>query len=311
VFRRRKGRPAAAEFSLARVCARFIGVRRARRYRTNVVRANRFSPVYACSRTRRRLFGHDRPDAMAAKTGSKPLTVRNSKDLSAPMPLRLHVEDVSILRGGIPIVGGVSFTVAGGEALIIRGPNGAGKSTLLKAILGFLPVAAGAIRLEGGAEDTGIAEQAHSLGHLNAINAALTVRENLAFLNRFLDGPAGAVDGALERLNLALLADMPTGLLSAGQKRRAGLARLLVAKRPVWLLDEPTTSLDAASSKIVEGLVADHLAGGGLALIATHIDLDVAPSRVLTLAQAPMNEAAAAGWSEAGDSMAENQGGGR
>lgn len=199
------------------------------------------------------------------------------------MTLRLRVNDVAIQRGGIPIVGGVSFSIEGGHGLIVRGPNGAGKSTLLKAILGFLPSARGEIVLDGGMPDAEIAEQAHSLGHLNAVNGALTVRENLVFLAEFLGGDAGTVDAAMDRLNLVELADMPTALLSAGQKRRTGLARLLVAKRDLWLLDEPTTSLDTASSQIVESLIAEHLEAGGIALIATHIDLAVSPVQVLTL----------------------------
>lgn len=202
------------------------------------------------------------------------------------MPVRLKVQDAAISRGGIPIVSGVTFDVAAGNGLVIRGPNGAGKSTLLKAILGFLPLSGGTVSLDGGGPDLSVAEQTHSVGHLNAINSALTVRENLSFLNQFLGGDPEAVAVAIERLNLSELADMPTGLLSAGQKRRAGLARLLTAKRPLWLLDEPTTSLDAASSRIVEALVAEHLQGGGIALIATHIDLDIAPVQILTLQQA-------------------------
>ena len=209
--------------------------------------------------------------------------------------MRLSAQEIAIERGGRRVVSGVSFATGGGEALLLTGPNGSGKSSLLRAVAGFLPLAAGALTLEGGAGEASIGEQSHYLGHADALKSALTAAENLAFWAAALGGDSvrPAWMAALDRLGLAHVADFPVRALSAGQKRRVALARLLVAPRPIWLLDEPTTALDAAAQARFGLIMRDHLAGGGLILAATHapIGLDDAPR--LTLGE-PLATGAAA-----------------
>ena len=199
--------------------------------------------------------------------------------------IRLSARDVAIERGGRSILAGVSFEARGGEALVLTGPNGAGKSSLLRAIAGFLPLAAGDFTLDGGAEDASIGEQAHYLGHADGLKAALTAGENLAFWAGALGGDSSrqACLAALARLGLAHAADFPVGALSAGQKRRVALARLLVAPRLLWLLDEPTTALDAAAQSLFATIMREHLASGGLIVAATHAPLGVEGAQTLAL----------------------------
>jgi heme exporter protein A len=185
----------------------------------------------------------------------------------------LTVEGLAVARGGVPLLADVSFSVQAGQALVLRGPNGCGKTTLLRAIAGLQPPVAGRIDL---APDM-IAYAAHADG----IKATLTVAENLSFWAA-IHGTRG-IDAALERMNLRGLADRAAQNLSAGQKRRLGLARLIVTARPLWVLDEPTVSLDVASVALFGDVVRAHLAGGGLALMATHIDLGLPEARLLDL----------------------------
>lgn len=194
--------------------------------------------------------------------------------------MKLTVSDLTVARGGVAILAGVSFTLSSGSALVLRGPNGSGKTTLLRTVAGLQPPMAGRI---SGAEDR-IAYAAHADG----LKAALSVTENLAFWSSVFGGPS--IDVALEAFDLRGLASRRAGHLSAGQKRRLGLARLMVTGRPVWVLDEPTVSLDAASVAMFATAVRSHLADGGMALIATHIDLgletavlDVTPFRALAM----------------------------
>ncbi|MDU8945077.1 heme ABC exporter ATP-binding protein CcmA [Ovoidimarina sediminis] len=175
----------------------------------------------------------------------------------------LSAHDISCARGGVPILSGVSFSVGPGQALVLRGPNGIGKSTLLRTLAGLQPALSG--RLD--APEEGLAYA----GHLDGLKAVLTVAENLVFWAEIFG--TRDIAPALRAFDLTDLADRPAQNLSAGQKRRLGLARLVVTNRPVWLLDEPTVSLDAASTARFRDLIADHLAGGGAAVIATHIDL--------------------------------------
>ncbi len=196
--------------------------------------------------------------------------------------MQLIAENLALERGGRRIVEGLAFQVAAGEALVLTGPNGAGKSTLIRGIAGFLPAAEGSIRLEGGPADTEIAEQCHFVGHRDGVKAALSVRENAVFASRFL-GQGEDVTSALERLGLDALAEVPAAYLSAGQRRRLGLARLLLARRPLWLLDEPTVSLDATSVATLARIVKDHLASGGLVVAATHTPLGLEGARELRL----------------------------
>ncbi len=183
----------------------------------------------------------------------------------------LEVRDLACRRGERLILEGVSFTVSPGRALILRAPNGAGKTTLLRAIARLTPPVRGTVSLSP--------ERMTWFGHADGVKAQLTVAENL----RFWAAVHGMQDitPALEAFRLADLADRPAAYLSAGQRRRLGLARLLVARRPVWLLDEPTVSLDAATVATFAGVVGAHLAAGGLALIATHIPLGLAEEDVL------------------------------
>ena len=189
--------------------------------------------------------------------------------------MRLIAETLTLERGGRRLFSGLSFAVGHGEAALALGPNGAGKSSLLRALAGFLPFAAGVARLEGGADGLGIGEQAHYLGHSDALKTALTAHENLTFWAGALGGTASAVLPALARVGLAHVADFPVRALSAGQKRRVALARLLVAPRRLWLLDEPTAALDAAAEAQFAAVMREHLDGGGLIVAATHSPLGI------------------------------------
>jgi heme exporter protein A len=196
--------------------------------------------------------------------------------------MKLSGDKLSCVRGGRTLFADLSFGVAAGQALLVMGPNGAGKTTLLRTIAGLLHPAAGRVFMEGGAPDETLSEQCHYVGHPNAIKTSLTVAENAAFWSRFL-GNGGADQAALETFGLAALSDIPAGYLSAGQKRRLGLARLLLADRPLWLLDEPTSSLDQAGQETLTTAVNAHLTRGGMVVAATHMPLGFAKARELHL----------------------------
>ncbi|MCA0994450.1 heme ABC exporter ATP-binding protein CcmA [Alloyangia pacifica] len=183
----------------------------------------------------------------------------------------LSVRDLAVARGGVPVLEGLSFTLAPGRALVLRGPNGSGKTTLLRSIAGLQPAFSGTI--DGAGER--IAYAAHSDG----LKSMLTAAENLRFWAQVF--AQSDIDPALDAFDLRGLEDRPAGTLSAGQKRRLGLARLMVTGRPVWVLDEPTVSLDAASVARFADAVRGHLAGGGSALMATHIDLGLDEAEIL------------------------------
>src|ERR1700694_5820854 len=154
--------------------------------------------------------------------------------------MRLSIEGLTCRRGERVLFEGLRFAAGEADAVVVTGPNGAGKTSLIRLIAGLLPAEAGAIVLAGGPPSR---ESLHLIGHLDAVKGALTVKENLAFLRALLGGRM-AGETALEALGLAALSELPARVLSAGQKRRLALARLLVAERPLWLLDEPTASLD-------------------------------------------------------------------
>ncbi len=183
----------------------------------------------------------------------------------------LAVRDLAVARGGVTVLERVEFDLAAGRALVLRGPNGIGKTTLLRTIAGLQPAVAGEISMPPEA----LAYAAHADG----IKAVLTVAENLAFWAH-VHGTQG-IGAALLAMDLMALRDRRAAHLSAGQKRRLGLARLLVTGRQVWLLDEPTVSLDAASVALFAGVVRGHLEAGGAALIATHVDLGLGEAGVL------------------------------
>lgn len=179
--------------------------------------------------------------------------------------MELRVENLAVARGGVPVLEGLDFTVSPGEVVVLRGPNGSGKTTLLRTLAGLQPPLAGHVSLP----PESLAYGAHADG----LKGTLSVAENLTFWAQVHGLGAQAVGAALEAMNLAMLAERPAANLSAGQKRRLGLARLLVTGRAFWLLDEPTVSLDAASVTLFADSVRAHVAAGGAALIATHIEL--------------------------------------
>ena len=185
----------------------------------------------------------------------------------------LSVRDLAVARGGLRVIEGLEFSLQAGQALVLRGPNGAGKTTLLRTLAGLQPAVTG--RIDCAPDAIAYA------GHADGLKSALTVAENLRFWAEVFGGCD--IAPALTRLNLQELAARPAHMLSAGQKRRLGLARLLVTGRPLWLLDEPTVSLDAASVALFAGVLRDHLGQGGAALIATHIDLGLPEAAVLDL----------------------------
>jgi heme exporter protein A len=184
--------------------------------------------------------------------------------------MRLSTVDLACYRGGRDVFAGLSFAVASGEALIVTGRNGAGKSSLLRTIIGLTRIASGRLDLEGGDPELTIAEQAHYLGHQDALKPSLSVGENLSFWAGFLGMRGADIHPALDAVGLDELADLPAAYLSAGQRRRLSIARLLAVKRPIWLLDEPTSTLDASAQERLVGFMRTHLTEGGLILAATH-----------------------------------------
>lgn len=196
----------------------------------------------------------------------------------------IELKNLACRRGGRLVFRGLDFRLEAGCAALLRGPNGVGKSSLLRVIAGFVPPAEGDVRINNVAlskDRAGVQEQIAYAGHLDAVKPALTVAQNLAHWAGLFGGVS--VEQALETFGLDTIADRPAAQCSAGQKRRLGLARLMVTDRPVWLLDEPTVSLDADSAALVARLVRDHCATGRTALIATHIDLDLGAPAVLQM----------------------------
>lgn len=189
--------------------------------------------------------------------------------------MRLSGRGVRCVRGGREVFSGLDFEVSPGEALAVTGPNGSGKTSLLRLIAGLLALAGGSITLEDGDGELTLPEQAHYLGHRDALKPALSVKENLAFWRNFLGGEPFDAAKSLAAVGLDHATYLPAGYLSAGQRRRLSIARLLVVRRQVWLLDEPTNALDTAGQSMFAGLMNDHLAHGGLIIAATHAPLGV------------------------------------
>jgi heme exporter protein A len=189
--------------------------------------------------------------------------------------MRLSGRGIRCVRGGREVFSGLDFEVASGEALAVTGPNGSGKTSLLRMIAGLLTLADGSIGLEGGEGELTLPEQAHYLGHRDALKPALSVLENLCFWQKFLGGEVFDARQALAAVGIDHAAPLPAAFLSAGQRRRLSIARLLAARRPIWLLDEPTSALDASAQSLFAGLMKDHLARGGLIIAATHAPLGI------------------------------------
>ena len=213
-----------------------------------------------------------------------------------PDPL-LSIGALTVERGGRIVLSNLSFTLAAGEAILVSGRNGAGKSTLLRTLSGLLPAASGTIRFGLANEDVRGVETVHYLGYEDALKPSLSVGENLAFWASMLSvspptrsGPMpGSVemspDAALDAFGIARLVDLPASYLSAGQKRRVALARLLLASRPVWLLDEPLIALDTDAQATLTAIMAAHVAKGGAILVASHQPLPL-PYREIQLGAA-------------------------
>lgn len=191
------------------------------------------------------------------------------------------------MRGNYPLFRNLSFDVSAGEVLAVEGPNGVGKTSLLRAVAGFLAPSAGRIVLQTGGKSVddpeGRAQFIGWLGHYDGIKAQLTPLETLKFFASYFGG--WDVEDALQRFGLKRVRNLPVQYLSAGQKKRLVLARLATSRRPLWLLDEPLSSLDAAGRTLAASVIEEHRASGGIVIAATHEPLGV-PCRSLQLATA-------------------------
>lgn len=189
--------------------------------------------------------------------------------------------NLTCTRGDTTVFSALDFNVEPGDALIVRGANGSGKSSLLRLTAGYLAPTKGELRRDGvlvSEEPERHLTRLHYVGHLDALKPAFTVVENLTFWSRLFSVetvPAASISRALDRMGLSALSDMPTHYLSAGQRRRLALARLVASSRPLWLLDEPTASLDDAGSETLVELIAEHRLGGGMVMAAVHGGLAV------------------------------------
>ncbi|WP_027153699.1 heme ABC exporter ATP-binding protein CcmA [Mesorhizobium sp. WSM2561] len=200
--------------------------------------------------------------------------------------MRLIAENLGGERGGEAVFSGLDFALGKGQALIVTGPNGAGKSTLLRVVAGLLPVVAGRLLLEGGGEDFPSAASAcHYLGHQNAMKTALSVAENLRFWRDFSGADFLSAEEALAMVGLDGIGHLPFGYLSTGQRRRAAIAKLLVSRRPLWLLDEPTAGLDKASEERFGRLMREHLDEDGIIIAATHLPLGLEGAQELRMGE--------------------------
>jgi heme exporter protein A len=197
--------------------------------------------------------------------------------------MHITAHELACARGGRLVFSGLSFTLGPGQALLVTGPNGAGKSSLLRLLAGLLKPVSGSLTVDGADPATrAIGAEIHLVGHRDAVKSALTVARNLSFWREFLGG-YGDVNQALAAFGLGTLADMPAAFLSAGQRRRLALARLLVASRPLWLLDEPGAALDAEGREKLSALLSAHCSEGGIVVVASHGEIALPQARRLAL----------------------------
>ncbi len=196
--------------------------------------------------------------------------------------MTLTLDHLACVRGERLLFEGLNVTLEAGQVLLVRGANGAGKSSLLRMIVGLLKTAEGEVKWSAASEDAPLQSQLHYLGHANGLKTSLSVQEMLAYWHALFEGSHNVSD-ALEAWHLSSLADLPCGILSAGQKRRVALAQLSLTDRPIWLLDEPTAPLDEAGVAMVVNAVKTHAANGGIAVIATHRPLDLPEAFELNL----------------------------
>ena len=199
--------------------------------------------------------------------------------------MELFGHDLTCERGGRIVFRNVSLSLQRGQLMQLTGPNGSGKSSLLRLIAGLNEAQAGSVVLQGGTEDLTIGQQAHYVAHQEPVKSALSVAENLSFWRDFMGG--GDVEEALAAFDLSRLASYPAGLLSAGQKRRLALARIVLVPRVLWLLDEPTVGLDTQSLERLVAVMARQLEAGGMIIAATHVPLGRQPDQRLDLGAAP------------------------
>lgn len=197
--------------------------------------------------------------------------------------MKLVAENLYVNRGIKRVVEDLFFEIEQGEALIVTGENGAGKSTLLRAIAGLLPIDGGSVTLIGGNEELLLREQCHYLGHQNGLKTALSVKENLEFWQSFSGEPDFAIQEALEIVDLAHTLDLPFGYLSTGMKRRIAIAKLLITRKQIWVVDEPTAGLDGGSSKMFMDICSAFCEDGGILIAATHLPLELKKSKSLHL----------------------------
>ena len=200
--------------------------------------------------------------------------------------MKLKGDNLTCSRGGREVFTGLNFSLFGGEALVVTGRNGAGKSSLLRMIAGLVHIAGGRLALDGGEPDASIAEQSHYVGHQDSVKPSLTVGENLKFWARYFGAIESTIDSALQAVDLAPLADLPAAYLSAGQRRRLSIARLVAVLRPLWLLDEPTSALDVPSQNRLADLMRNHLAGGGMIVAAAHGPIGLERAREMKIGPA-------------------------